>query len=94
LRGGSGLPVCRALRRVRATPTQTGLPAGQRHHNVRDAFAPRRGAAAQVAGAAVIIVDDVSTTGATIEACANTLMQMGVGEVRAVTAAKAVLPPR
>ena len=40
-----GLPVCAALRRVRATPTQTGLPAAQRHRNVRDAFAPRRRAA-------------------------------------------------
>jgi len=34
-----GVPVCTALRRVRATPTQTGLPAARRHRNVRDAFA-------------------------------------------------------
>ena len=37
-----GLPVSDALRRVRATPSQTGLPAAQRHRNVRDAFVVTR----------------------------------------------------
>ena len=89
----TGLPVCRALRRVRATLTQTGLLAEQRQRNMRDAFAPRWGMS-RLDGATVVLVDDVSTTGATLDACAKTLMQMGVREVRAVTAAKALLPPR
>ena len=38
--GAAGLPVRQALRRARATPTQTGLPAAQRHRNMRHAFAP------------------------------------------------------
>jgi ComF family protein len=88
-----GPPVFTALRRVRPTPTQTGLPAAQRHRNVRGAFAPRA-AVPLLQGAVVVLVDDVSTTGATLEACANVLMEMGAKEVRAATAARAVRPPR
>ena len=88
-----GTPMRHALRRVRATATQTGLPAGQRHRNMRDAFATTR-AAATLTGTVVVLVDDVSTTGATLEACARTLKQAGVAEVRALTAARVVSTPR
>jgi ComF family protein len=84
-----GLPVLRALRRVRATPTQTGLPAAQRRRNMRDAFAPTR-AAGRLSGGVVVLIDDVSTTGATLDACALVLKQIGVAEVRALTAARVV----
>lgn len=88
-----GLPVVAALTRTRATSAQTGLPASQRHRNVRDAFAVT-GAAAVLAGTTVVLIDDVSTTGATLEACARTLKQAGVAEVRALTAARVVSSPR
>jgi ComF family protein len=88
-----GVPVSHALRRVRATATQTSLPAGQRHRNMRDAFAVTRHAAA-LAGAVVVVIDDVSTTGATLEACARVLKEAGIKEVRALTAARVVTAPR
>jgi len=88
-----GMPVRPALRRVRATPAQTGLPAARRHRNLRDAFAATR-AAATLTGAVVVLIDDVSTTGATLEACARALKEAGVAEVRALTAARVVSPPR
>jgi ComF family protein len=84
-----GLPSIAALKRVRATATQTALPAAQRHRNVRDAFALTRHGRA-VDGAIVVLVDDVSTTGATLEACARVLKGAGAIEVRALTAARVV----
>ena len=91
-----GPPVVHALRRTVATPPQTGLPAAQRHRNVRGVFAAvqagrrwrTRGNALQ--GACVVLVDDVATTGATLEACARVLRECGVGEVRALTLARVV----
>ena len=84
-----GLPVVHALRRTRATPTQTGLSPADRRRNVRDAFAPTRAAAA-LAGLTVLLIDDVSTTGATLDACARVLKEVGAQEVRALTAARVV----
>ena len=82
-----GLPVMRALRRTRRTVTQTDLPEAQRHQNVSGAFAIRR--RARVHGLTLVLVDDVSTTGATLDACARVLLDAGAKEVRALSAARA-----
>jgi ComF family protein len=88
-----GLRVVAALRRVRPTVPQVSLAAARRHGNVRGAFAATRAAAA-LAGQIVVLVDDVSTTGATLDACARALGEIGVREVRALTAARVVTRPR
>jgi ComF family protein len=84
------VPLLRGLRRRRATATQTDLPEAQRRNNVRHAFAVRRRARRQVQGATNLLVDDVSTTGATLDACARVLLAAGAKDVRALTAARAV----
>lgn len=81
-----------ALRRVKHTTVQAELPAARRHKNVRDAFALSRGTH-QLKGSIVLLVDDVSTTGATMDACARVLKDAGVKEVRAITAARVVTRP-
>lgn len=92
-------PVVRALRRTKATRPQMELPAAQRHRNVRDAFRLARGTVTaplpdrgSLGFACVLLVDDVSTTGATLEGCARVLKDAGVLEVRAVTVGRAVWP--
>jgi ComF family protein len=86
-----GLPVVSALTRVRSTATQTALPAPERHANVAGAFGTTRHARA-LAGASVLLIDDVRTTGATLDACASTLRAAGVREVFALTAARVETP--
>ncbi len=83
-----GPPVLLALKRRRGTQSQTGLPAARRHANVRQAFALRRHVG--VDGLRVLLVDDVCTTGATVEACARVLRQAGAADVSVLTAARAV----
>jgi ComF family protein len=85
-----GPPLADVLVRTRATPSQTDLPAARRHANVRGAFTFRPQARAGLDGRFVVIVDDVSTTGATLEACARALKAAGAREVRALTAARVV----
>jgi ComF family protein len=102
-----GLPVLRLLRRRRHGPPQAHLPASRRHANVRHAYACRRlpsiawmstphGLARD---RVLVLIDDVMTTGATLDACGRVLMEAGARTVFALTAARAVagrpapLPP-
>jgi ComF family protein len=91
------LPVVHALWRHRITPPQTGLTAGARRRNVRGAFrlsplVSRRTIQSMLADRIVVLVDDVRTTGATLDACAWVLKDAGAREVRALTLARAELP--
>jgi ComF family protein len=87
LASGLSLPVARALRRVKATEPQVNLPAERRRDNVHGAFT--LGTRAElVRGRTIVLVDDVATTGATLDACARVLKQARAADVRALTAAR------
>ena len=84
------LPLLDVVVRTRRTASQADLPAAKRESNVRGAFALAKGSPS-LEGLVVVLVDDVSTTGATLNACAAPLIAAGVKEVRALTAARAPL---
>lgn len=81
-----GLPVDeQTLRRVRETPPQMGLPRESRLANLEGAFACQPD---PIAGRRVCLIDDVTTTGATLAACASTLRRAGARAVCGLTVAK------
>lgn len=81
----TGLPVAHeALRRIKATRSQVGLSASERARNLSGAFRPAAGAAATVRGRRVVLIDDVMTTGSTLNSAANVLRRAGATEVDAL----------
>jgi ComF family protein len=86
-------PVLHALWRWRPTPAQTGLTAPARRRNVRGAFGisplRTREVGAALEDRVVVLVDDVRTTGATLNECARALKEAGAKEVRSLTVARA-----
>jgi len=70
-----------ALIRVRATPSQTKLPSEERATNVKDAFVVNKQRIELIKDKTVLLVDDVLTTGATLNECARTLLKGDVKEV-------------
>ncbi|MBX9928579.1 MAG: double zinc ribbon domain-containing protein [Gemmatimonadaceae bacterium] len=77
------------LTRVRHTVTQTRLTPQDRLANVSGAFAVTAGAQAFVRGRPLLLIDDVLTTGATLNACAQALAEAGAAGVRYLTFARA-----
>lgn len=78
----SGLPVATAvLRRRRATRPQVGLTRAQRRANVEGAFAVSKRRRALIEGHNILLIDDVITTGATVNACARALKRAGAARV-------------
>lgn len=68
------IPVCRALQKTRPTPSQAGLSRADRLHNLRDAFQMRESATSAASYAqTILLIDDVYTTGATIDRCSAVL---------------------
>jgi ComF family protein len=85
----TGLPVeRRALKKIRPTRSQTELSREERIENVAGAFAVRR--PETVRGRTLVLVDDVCTTGATLDACASALKEAGAKRVLALTVARQI----
>jgi ComF family protein len=91
----SGVPVLHdALKRARATVQQVGLTKVQRAENVQGAFQVPGPAKAALAGRRVILVDDVLTSGATVDTCARALLRAGAAHVDVLVFARVVGPLR
>lgn len=75
-----------AIQRTRETRSQVGLNRTQRRQNVQGAFQ----ASPAVTGKTVLVIDDVTTTGATLQACAVALKTAGAAQVYALTLARAI----
>lgn len=78
------------LERVRATESQVGLNADQRERNVRGAFRVRKSALPDLKARKIVLVDDVLTTGSTVDACARSLRRAGAGRVDVLVFARVV----
>ncbi len=89
------LPVAHGvLKRVKPTPQQVGLSQTERAANVQGAFAVPAGDKAAVAGRRLLLVDDVLTSGATVDACARALLRAGAAQVDVLVFARVVAPHR
>ena len=78
--------------RLQATTTQTRKGRADRWQNVRSAFSTAE--SEKIRGKRILLVDDVITTGATLDACARVLRAAGAADVRALTAARVASGPR
>lgn len=81
-----GIPVRKALRRVRPTPMQAALPGTERARNLAEAFQPQR--TFDLVGKNLLLIDDVITTGATVRECAARLREHGAGTVCVLAVAR------
>jgi len=73
----------RSIKRVRHTRPQVGLPAEQRRDNIKNAFKVTR--PEKVAGKKLFVIDDVITSGATLNECARVLKKAGASEITILT---------
>ena len=82
------------LRRVRATEQQVGLSRSQRASNVQGAFGVSADQRSEIQGRRVVLIDDVLTSGATVDACARALLRAKAAQVDVLVFARVVDPPK
>ena len=91
----SGVPVAHAaLKRVKATVQQVGLSRTERAGNIQGAFKVPDSGKAAVAGRRLVLVDDVLTSGATVDGCARALNRAGAANVDVLVFARVADPAR
>jgi ComF family protein len=91
----AGVPVLHgALKRVRATPQQVGPSKTERADNVQGAFRVPADEKAQAAGRRLELIDDVLTSGATVDTCARALLRAGAAHVDVLVFARVVAAVR
>ncbi len=78
------------IRRKRRTPSQANLRAKARAKNVRGAFSVSKKSAVKITGKRILLIDDVMTTGSTLNACAGVLLWAGADAVDVLTLARVV----
>src|SRR6202045_3700626 len=82
--------ISEALRRVRPTQQQIGLSRSQRASNVQGAFKVATQRQSAIQGRRVILIDDVLTSGATVDACARALLRAKAASVDVLVFARVV----
>jgi len=82
------------LRRVRATEQQVGLSRSQRASNVQGAFGVSADQRSEIQGRRVVLIDDVLTSGATVDACARALLRAKAAQVDVLVFARVVDTPK
>jgi ComF family protein len=80
----------KAIAKIRETTSQVGLSRTERRKNIIGAFLAN---SKVVGGRSILLIDDVTTSGATIDACTRALLQAGAKNVFGLTLARSILEP-
>ena len=87
---GLGIPFAATLEKTLVTRHQNELARSDRLVNLKGAFRVTDGALAKIKGLRILLIDDVMTTGATVNECARELIEAGAAEVRCLTLARGI----
>jgi ComF family protein len=91
----TGIPIAAgALKRVKPTAQQVGLSRTERAANIQGAFRVPKDGKAAVSGRRLVLVDDVLTSGATVDGCARALLRAGAANVDVLVFARVAEPVR
>jgi ComF family protein len=82
------VPYGDVLKRIKKTPKQSQMTKEERRKNLKDAFDVKSGMTELLLGKAVLLVDDVYTTGSTADECSKTLLKNGASKVSVITIAR------
>ncbi len=82
------IPYGDVLKRIKKTPKQSQMTKEERRKNLKDAFDVKKSKTKSLTGKAVLLVDDVYTTGSTADECSKTLIKYGASKVYVITIAR------